>query len=115
MAGPYKRVLWKLSGEVLGGSGASGLDPAVFDRVATEVDSIRARDVELGIVVGGGNIFRGATGVDSGIDRATGDQIGMLATVANGLALGSVLRGHGIPTRVFSAIPVPGVAASGSP
>ncbi len=106
---PYKRVLWKLSGEILRGQRGAGFDPAVFDRVAAEVQSIRDRGVELAVVIGGGNIFRGAAGEKTGIDRATGDQIGMLATVANGLALRAVLQGHGIAARTMSAIAVPGV------
>jgi uridylate kinase len=105
----YKRVLWKLSGEVMRGERGAGFDPAVFDRVADEVKAVQARGVELAVVIGGGNIFRGAAGEKTGIDRATGDQIGMLATVVNGLALRAVLQGHGIAARTQSAIPVPGV------
>ncbi len=105
----YKRVLWKLSGEVLRGQRGAGFDPAVFERVAAEVKDIRQRGVQLAVVVGGGNIFRGAAGEKTGIDRGTGDQIGMLATVANGLALRAVLQGHDIPARTMSAIAVPGV------
>ncbi len=108
-APPYRRVLWKLSGEVLRGQQPSGFDPAVFHRVAVEVETIRKRGVELAVVVGGGNIFRGAAGEKTGVDRATGDQIGMLATMANGLALRSVLQAHRIPARAMSAIEVPGV------
>lgn len=105
----YKRMLWKLSGEILRGQRGAGFDPAVFDRVAAEVKGVLARGVELAVVIGGGNIFRGAAGEKTGIDRATGDQIGMLATVANGLALRAVLQGHGIAARTMSAICVPGV------
>lgn len=105
----YKRVLWKLSGEILRGQRGAGFDPAVFERVAAEVRAVRARGVELAVVIGGGNIFRGAAGEKTGIDRATGDQIGMLATVVNGLALRAVLHGHGIAAQTLSAIPVPGV------
>ncbi|MFH2006472.1 MAG: UMP kinase [bacterium] len=106
---PYRRVLLKLSGEILRGERDSGIDGQVIDRVAAELREVLDRGIQLGIVVGGGNIFRGATGEQAGIDRATGDQIGMLATVANGLALGSVLGQRGIPTKVMSAIPIPGV------
>jgi uridylate kinase len=106
---PYKRVVWKLSGEILRGQRGAGFDPSVFERVAAEVKAVQARGVELAVVVGGGNIFRGAAGEKTGIDRATGDQIGMLATVANGLALRAVLHGHGIAAQTLSAIPVPGV------
>ena len=105
----YKRVLWKLSGEILRGQRGAGFDPAVFVRIAGEVKSVLDRGVELAVVIGGGNIFRGAAGQKTGIDRATGDQIGMLATVANGLALRAVLQGHGIAARIQSAIAVPGV------
>jgi len=104
----YNRVLWKLSGEILRGQ-AAGFDPAVFDRVAAEVKEVQARGVELAVVIGGGNIFRGAAGEKTGIDRGTGDQIGMLATVANGLALRAVLQGHDIAARTQSAIAIPGV------
>ncbi len=98
-----------MSGEILRGQRGAGFDPAVFERVAAEVQGVRDRGVELAVVIGGGNIFRGAAGEKTGIDRATGDQIGMLATVANGLALRAVLQGHGFAARTLSAIPVPGV------
>lgn len=106
---PYKRILLKLSGEALQGDLSYGIDAAMLDSIAGELQAVQEMGVEVAIVVGGGNIFRGAAGEKTGIDRATGDQIGMLATVANGLALRAVLQGHGIAARTQSAIPVPGV------
>ena len=107
----FRRVLLKLSGEILRGARDSGFDGEAFDRIAEEIKAALHRHVELALVVGGGNIFRGASGKSVGIDRTAGDQIGMLATVANGLALRSVLLRHGVPAQVMSAIPIPGVVA----
>ena len=104
-----KRVLLKLSGEILRGPQGSGLDPEVMGRVVGELKQVRDSGVQLAVVVGGGNIFRGVTGEAMGIDRASGDQIGMLSTVANGLALRSVLENAGVPVTLQSAIPIPGV------
>lgn len=104
-----RRVLLKLSGEILRGRQEAGLDPEVMQRVAEELREATARGVQLGLVVGGGNLFRGVSGEALGIDRISGDHIGMLSTVANGLALRSLLGGHGVPAEILSAIPIPGV------
>ena len=100
----YKRILLKLSGEALLGSREYGVDPAVCAFIAQQVAAVRSRGVEVGIVVGGGNIFRGMSAAAQGMDRATGDYIGMLATVMNGLALQDADERMDIPTRVMSAI-----------
>ena len=100
----YRRILLKLSGEALLGRGSYGVDPAVCAFIAQQVAAVRARGVEVGIVVGGGNIFRGLSAAAQGMDRATGDYIGMLATVMNGLALQDAVERTGLPTRVMSAI-----------
>jgi len=102
----YKRVLLKVSGEVLAGSGESGLDPATIDRIAADVKQVCDMGVEVALVIGGGNIFRGLSGAKRGIERANGDYMGMLATVINALALQNALEGVGVPTRVQSAIPM---------
>jgi uridylate kinase len=100
----YKRILLKLSGEALLGSRQYGVDPAVCAFIAKQVVAVRAKGVEVGIVVGGGNIFRGMAASAQGMDRATGDYIGMLATVMNGLALQDAVERTNTPTRVMSAI-----------
>jgi uridylate kinase len=105
-ARPHKRILLKLSGEVLMGTGAFGIEPATVDRVAAEVKRARDAGFELCLVVGGGNIFRGLAAAAKGFDRATGDQMGMLATVMNALAVQSALERIGVSTRVQSAIPM---------
>jgi len=100
----YKRVLLKLSGESLMGAQQYGIDPL---RVSEYVDQIKEAvelGVQIGIVIGGGNIFRGLTGADSGFDRVKGDQMGMLATVINGLALNSALNAAGVKSRLLTAI-----------
>ena len=99
-----RRVLLKLSGEALLGSLPYGIDPDVTRAIATQVMEARAQDVEIAIVVGGGNIFRGLAASAHGMDRATGDYMGMLATVMNGLAIQDALEQSGCPTRVLSAI-----------
>ncbi len=101
---PYSRVLLKLSGEALLGPRQYGVDPDTCAFIARQVSLIRARDVEVAIVVGGGNIFRGLAAAARGMDRATGDYMGMLATVMNGLALQDACETAGLPTRVMSAI-----------
>jgi len=106
----YGRILLKLSGEALLGDRSYGVDPAVCAAIAQQVADVHARDVQIGIVVGGGNIFRGMAAAASGMDRATGDYIGMLATVMNGLALQDAIERVGIPTRVMSAIAMNEVA-----
>jgi uridylate kinase len=106
----YSRILLKLSGEALLGSRQYGVDPSVCASIASQVGAVRARGVEVGIVVGGGNIFRGMAAAAHGMDRATGDYIGMLATVMNGLALQDAIERAGMPTRVMSAIAMNEVA-----
>jgi uridylate kinase len=100
----YHRVLLKLSGEALMGDQTSGIDSDIVARIAAEVKSVHDLGVQIGLVVGGGNIFRGLSGAAVGIERATGDYMGMLATVINALALQSALEKLGIETRVQSAI-----------
>jgi uridylate kinase len=100
----YGRILLKLSGEALLGDRSYGVDPAFCAFIARQVAEVQALGVQIGIVVGGGNIFRGLAAAASGMDRATGDYIGMLATVMNGLALQDALERTGVPTRVMSAI-----------
>ena len=108
----FRRILLKLSGEVLMGSGQFGIDPDTIDRVAQEIVAIHSEGYQLCIVVGGGNIFRGLAGAAKGIERATGDYMGMLATVMNALAVQSALERHGVDTRVQSAIPMASVCES---
>jgi len=100
----YRRVLLKISGEALMGERDYGLDPAVVDRIADEVESVHALGVEVCVVIGGGNIFRGIQGAAVGMERASADYMGMLATVINSLAMQNALEGKGIATRVQSAI-----------
>ena len=100
----YKRVLLKLSGEALMGEGRYGIDPEVTERLALQVKGLHADGVEVGIVVGGGNIFRGLAGSAKGMDRAPADYMGMLATVMNALALQDAFERTGVPCRVMSAI-----------
>ena len=100
----YKRVLLKLSGEALLGGQSFGIDPAVTNFIAGEIKSLADLKVQIGIVIGGGNIFRGMQADPKGIDRTSADYMGMLATVINSLALQSALERQGIPTRVQTAI-----------
>jgi len=100
----YARILLKLSGEALLGNRTYGVDPEFCAFIARQVGAVHATGVEVGIVVGGGNIFRGLAASARGMDRATGDYIGMLATVMNGLALQDAIERAGIPVRVMSAI-----------
>ncbi|MCY3829895.1 MAG: UMP kinase [Rhodospirillaceae bacterium] len=102
----YKRVLLKLSGEALMGERSFGLDPATLERIAAEVKSIHDIGIEVCLVIGGGNIFRGIQSAAHAIDRATGDYMGMLATVMNSLAIQGALEQLGVDTRVQSAIPM---------
>lgn len=106
----YNRILLKISGETLLGSEPLGLDLGVVRSIASEVAQVHALGVELAVVIGGGNIFRGALDSGTNIERTTGDYMGMLATVINALALQSVLEKEGIPTRVQSAISMSQVA-----
>lgn len=105
----YKRILLKLSGEVLMGEGGLAIDPAVTSRVAGEIANARSMGFELCVVVGGGNIFRGLAAAAKGIERATADYMGMLATVMNALAVQNALEQIGVDTRVQSAIPMQSV------
>src|SRR6202021_3708 len=100
----YRRVLLKVSGEALMGERDYGLDPVVVARIADEIGSVHARGVELCVVIGGGNIFRGVSGAAVGMERASGDYMGMLATVINSLAMQNELERRDIATRVQSAI-----------
>ena len=106
----YKRVLLKLSGEALMGNRQYGIDPDRLAEYAEEVKSVIDQGVEVAIVIGGGNIFRGVAGASRGMDRVQGDHMGMLATVINGLALQSALEDAGIQTRLQSAIKINEVA-----
>jgi uridylate kinase len=106
----YNRILLKLSGEALMGDQAYGIDPAVATRIAQDVAEIQALGVQTGIVIGGGNIFRGLAASARGMDRSTGDYMGMLATVINALALQDALEHAGVPTRVLTAIEMRAVA-----
>ncbi|MFD2229771.1 UMP kinase [Alkalimarinus sediminis] len=105
----YKRVLLKLSGEALMGDGDFGIDPKVLDRMALEIGQLIGIGVQVGLVIGGGNLFRGAALQEAGMDRVTGDHMGMLATVMNALAMRDALERSNISTRVMSAIPMSGV------
>jgi len=100
----YKRILLKLSGEALAGGASFGIDAARVKQLACEVAEVAAAGIEIGVVVGGGNIFRGVAAAAQRMDRVTADQMGMLATVINSLALSDALEQMGVPTRVMSAI-----------
>ncbi len=106
----HRRILLKLSGEALAGGKPHGFDRAAMQAVADELQPVLAAGVQIGLVVGGGNLFRGLPAAAEGADRATADYIGMLATVMNALALHEVLQAAGIPARVMSALAVTGVA-----
>ena len=106
----YKRILLKLSGEALGGEAGYGICPETVASMANQIAELRDLGVQVVIVVGGGNIFRGLEGEDAGIDRATGDYMGMLATIINSLALQNTLEQHGVETRVQTAIEMSEVA-----
>lgn len=103
---PYRRILLKLSGEALLGNQQYGIDPEVIARIASEVAEISAMGVEVGLVIGGGNIFRGAGLAEAGMDRVTADHMGMLATVINALALQDALERIGVTARTMSALQV---------
>lgn len=106
----YRRILLKLSGEALLGSQSFGIEPAVVARIADEVVDVARLGVECAIVIGGGNIIRGVSAATQGIDRVTGDNMGMLATVINALALQDAVEKRGVPTRVMTAFEVRAVA-----
>ena len=105
----YKRILLKLSGEALTGSESFGIDPRILDTMALEIGQLVGIGVQVGLVIGGGNLFRGAALQAAGLDRVTGDHMGMLATVMNALAMRDALERSNIATRVMSAIPMSGV------
>ena len=100
----YRRVLLKISGEMLAGDQGYGIQPSVLENLASEIADVMTMEVEMAIVIGGGNIFRGLAASASGMERASADYMGMLATMLNALALQNVLEKAGIPTRVLSAI-----------
>jgi uridylate kinase len=106
----YKRILLKLSGEALMGTRQYGIDPVRLAEYADEIKVIRDKGVEVAIVIGGGNIFRGVAGASNGMDRVQGDNMGMLATIINGLALQSALENIDVPTRLQTAIHIEEVA-----
>ena len=108
----YKRLLLKLSGEALAGSSGYGIDIGVTNRLAGEIRQATEAGARIGVVVGGGNIFRGLAAAAKGMDRATGDYMGMLATVMNALAFQGALEQAGVSSRVLSAIPMPTVCES---
>jgi uridylate kinase len=105
----YQRVLLKISGESLMGERSYGIDPAMVTRVAEEIKHVIEQGIEICLVIGGGNIFRGISGAASGMERATGDYMGMLATVMNALAMQNALEDLSVDTRVLSALPISAV------
>ena len=106
----YKRILLKVSGEALMGRKDYGIDPNVLQRYAVEIHELQVAGVEIGIVIGGGNIYRGVANSSDGVDKVTGDQMGMLATIINGLALQSALEHRGVFTRLLSPIKMEEIA-----
>lgn len=110
MKAVYKRMLLKLSGEALMGDQEFGIESAAIATYAKQIKEVYDMGIELAIVIGGGNIFRGLSGSDQGVDRVTGDHMGMLATVINSLALQNAIEKLGVPTRVQTAIDMPKIA-----
>lgn len=108
----YKRILLKLSGEALVGGAEFGIDPLVLDRLAGDIAGLIEMGVEVGVVIGGGNLFRGKALSEAGLGRVTGDHMGMLATVMNALAMRDALERIDLPARIMSAIPMLGVVDS---
>ncbi len=108
----YRRILLKLSGEALMGPGRFGIDPGTLARQAAEIGTLVSAGVQVGLVIGGGNIFRGAGLAEVGLGRVTGDQMGMLGTVMNALAMRDALERIGVPARVMSALAMPQVCES---
>ena len=106
----YKRILLKLSGEALAGDKKFGISNDVLDNFARQLKEVHDLGVELAIVIGGGNIFRGLAGQEQGFDRATGDSLGILATIMNALALQNAIEKIGVPTRVLTAVQMPEIA-----
>ena len=110
MATPYRRILLKLSGEALMGDQAFGIDPPVADQIAREIGEVQSLGVQTAVVIGGGNFFRGLAASGRGLDRATADYMGMLATVINGMALSDAIERRGVETRLVTAIEMREVA-----
>lgn len=108
----YKRILLKCSGEALMGKAQFGIDPSVLDKIAKDVAELIQMGVEVGLVIGGGNLFRGKTLSQAGVGRVTGDHMGMLATMMNALAIRDALERIDLPARIMSAIPMLGVVDS---
>ena len=108
----YKRILLKFSGEALMGKSQFGIDPAVLDKLARDIAELIKMGIEVGLVLGGGNLFRGKALVQAGVGRVTGDHMGMLATVMNALAMRDALERIDLPARIMSAIPMIGVVDS---
>lgn len=106
-----KRILLKLSGESLAGEGGFGIDPGAVDRIAREIEGVARSGVEVAIVLGAGNLFRGAQLQEAGMDRVTGDHMGMMATVMNALAFRDMLLNLGLGAQVFSALKIASIAA----
>lgn len=106
----FRRVLLKMSGAALMGKGTQPIDPKVLDRLVKEILEVYQLGVQVGIVIGGGNFFRGTTLSEAGIDRITGDHMGMLATLMNGLALRDSFERSSLPVRILSALPMSGIA-----
>ena len=105
----YRRILLKMSGEALIGDSDGNIDPLILDRIASEINQVQLLGIQVGIVIGGGNFFRGTTLSQAGITRTSGDYMGMLATLINGLALRDSFERLGMPVRILSAIPVSGI------
>lgn len=110
MTPAFRRILLKLSGEALAGEGSFGISPTVIRTIAEEIRDVHALGVEIGIVIGGGNVIRGVAAASQGMDRASADYMGMLASIINGLALQDSLEKIGLSTRVLSALEIPAVA-----
>src|SRR5476649_804614 len=106
----YKRILLKLSGEALMGTQSFGLDPIIINRIANEIAAAQQLGIQIAIVIGGGNIFRGMQGSSWGMDKAAADYVGMLATIMNCLILQEVLKSKGADSRVQTAIAMPAIA-----
>ena len=106
----YKRILLKISGEALKGENQAGIDPQTVQKIALQIKEAHELGVEIGIVVGGGNIWRGKTGEALGMDRAQADYMGMLATIMNGLAVQDALEQLGVPSRAMTALPMNQIA-----
>jgi uridylate kinase len=105
----FRRILLKLSGEALAGENSFGISPTVIREIAEEIKDVHALGVEIGIVIGGGNVIRGVAAASEGMDRASADYMGMLASIINGLALQDALEKIGLSTRVLSALEIPAV------